>query len=106
MSHHAAHSLSPAARSYESGARVFLNGWTMGFSAATTSYTALDAEVDLFSTLYPDALVISGAGNNGESEPGARDCGPDSVAAAGPGSGGAAAAVPRRFAALWYRQSC
>jgi hypothetical protein len=50
-------------RRYEKGARIILNGWTAGHTA--TTYGPLDAEVDAFAVRYPDALIISGAGNHG-----------------------------------------
>jgi hypothetical protein len=37
------------------------------FSPSFNSYTFLDAEVDAFMAAYPDALVLFGAGNNGQS---------------------------------------
>lgn len=46
-----------------------LNGWITSSAIAYNSYTYLDVAIDTFSYENPDALVIVGAGNNGESLP-------------------------------------
>lgn len=69
--------LHSCARRYDKGARIILNGWTASSSA--TTYGPLDAEVDAFAVRYPDALIISGAGNHGALTHKADRCQPCSI---------------------------